>query len=110
MHLRSVMIDRYPDRQPVSKEIPEPQQSLLALRHRLHGIGQYQRPETTRQDVVEHLRQLAVHEGFASSKPDQRGRKTTFFYLVEVSGDLRSRQVGEPVVFRRRLDIAVVAG
>jgi hypothetical protein len=67
-----VVIDGHPDRQAAASVTGQQiEQGRLHLVHWLHGVGQHIGLEATRQHLVEHRRQLGVHEGFAAGEADQ---------------------------------------
>ncbi len=106
----AVMIDRNADRQPLAITPAQPQQRPPALGHRLHRIGQDQRIKAAAQRVFEHRRQFGVHERLAAGKADQRGRQPAAFDFIEVGRRFGRGQIGQPIILRRRLDIAMTAG
>ena len=104
------MVDRHADGQPVAVALAQIEQGRLLLVHRLHRVGQHQRAEPPTEREIEHGGKFRVHERLAAGKADQTGAEPDRGDLVEVSADFRRAQIGEPVVFRRGLDIAIMAG
>ena len=51
--------------------------------HRLHRIGQHQRPESARQRILEHGEDVGIHEGFAAGEADLLRRQAGLRDLVE---------------------------
>ena len=86
------MIDRDAYRQPVAKSVSEFQQRRLAFSHRLHRIRQNESAETAGKDILEHSRQLGVHERLAAGKADQGGGETAVFDLVKDGAMCHSNQ------------------
>jgi hypothetical protein len=104
------MVDRDADLQGFAKAAAQCQQRRLHLVHRLHRIGQHQRPEAAPQGQLQHLRQCRVHKRLAAGKPDQGCAEPQPFYFVEIAGDVGGAQIDEAVVFWRRFDVAMAAG
>ena len=80
------------------------------LVHRLHRIGQDQRPEAASQRQIEDLREMRVHERLAAGEADQPGAEPQRRDLVEVLRHVGGAQINQPVIARRGFDIAVAAG
>jgi len=102
------MIDRDADSEPLAKTVPQLQQCRFALGHRLHCVGQHQRTQPAQQNVLEHRRQLGVHERLATGEADQRCREAARFDLVEVFRDFGGCQINQPVIFWRRFDVTML--
>ncbi len=105
------MIEAHPQSQPGAELLSQPQQCLLHPRplHRLHGIGQHQHIEATLQRRLDHRQRVAVHERLTAGKADFARAQSQFADFVVQRQGIAERKILEPVVARRRLDIAIGA-
>ncbi len=109
MKLTGVVVEAHSQVQVVAVRLAQPQQLAAACRphQRLHGVGQHQHLEASLQTLLQHHEDVRVHEGLASGETDLVSSQVQPGELVKIVLHLGGRQVGQPVVRRARLDVAV---
>ena len=111
MGLLRPVIERYAQRQLARIRRVQPLQPVLHPwpHHWAHGVGQHKHLIARRKADLDHLDHLGVHEGLATGEPDLAHAPFAVFKLFQIVGHLVSRQIDQPIIARRRLDIAIHA-
>ncbi len=103
------MIDGDADRQGRAIFVFQFQQFLFAFHHGPHGIGEYQKPETTVKAFPHDRDDIRVHERLAACNANFLGRQFFAGDFIQICHNFGMGQVHKCIIFRRGLNVAIHA-